>query len=46
MADAAQEPAAPRVLRVLSLLLALTAFVGNVIPLYGILYWQWARSSS
>src|SRR6266545_3735035 len=27
--------------RVLSLLLALATLIGNLIPLYGVLYWQW-----
>jgi len=39
MSDAAQE--LPHIYRVFSVAKALATFVGNVIPLYGILYWQW-----
>ena len=41
MTDDAPTPAVTRIRRVLSVLLALATFIGNVIPLYGVLYWQW-----
>src|SRR5262245_43421366 len=33
--------ALPHVRRVLAIAVTLAAFIGNVIPLYGVFYWQW-----
>ena len=33
--------ATPRLARALGLLGLVAAFIGNVTPLYGVLYWQW-----
>jgi len=41
MSDTVREPAAPHIYRVFSALKAVATLVGNVIPLYGVLYWQW-----
>jgi len=41
MSQAIEQPAAPRLYRVFSLLAVLAGFIGNVTPLYGVLYWQW-----
>lgn len=42
MSDAARErPAVPNIQRVLPVLVALATLAGILIPLYGILYWQW-----
>ena len=41
MSDALEQPAAPRLYRMFSLLAVLAGFIGNVTPLYGVLYWQW-----
>jgi hypothetical protein len=40
MADAAQPPVS-FARRLLSILLMLATLIGNLIPLYGVLYWQW-----
>src|SRR5262245_18637305 len=40
MADAIPTPVSS-VYRMLSLLLALATLIGNLIPLYGVLYWGW-----
>jgi len=40
MTEAAHKSAA-RGLRVVPILISVAAFVGNIIPLYGILYWGW-----
>ena len=41
MADALEKAATPRLARALWLLGLVAAFIGNVTPLYGVLYWQW-----
>jgi hypothetical protein len=41
MADAVERTATPRLARALWLLGLVAAFIGNVTPLYGVLYWQW-----
>jgi hypothetical protein len=41
MADAVEQAATPRLARALWLLGLIAAFIGNVAPLYGVLYWQW-----
>jgi hypothetical protein len=43
MADAARKAATPRLARALGLLGLLATSIGNVIPLYGVLYWQWGH---
>ena len=39
MADALEKAATPRLARALWLLGLVAAFIGNVTPLYGVLYW-------
>ena len=41
MAEAAEQAATPRLARALWLLGLVAAFIGNVTPPYGVLYWQW-----
>lgn len=41
MADAVERPATPRLARALWRLGLVAAFIGNVTPLSGVLYWQW-----
>ena len=41
MAEAAEQAATPRLARALWLLGFVAALIGNVTPLYGVLYWQW-----
>jgi hypothetical protein len=41
MSDAAPAPAFARARHALFILATLATFLGNVIPLYGVLYWQW-----
>ncbi len=41
MADAVDKAATPRLACALGLLGLVATSIGNVIPLYGVLYWQW-----
>jgi hypothetical protein len=41
MVDAVEKAATSRLARALWLLGLVTAFIGNMTPLYGVLYWQW-----
>jgi len=41
MADAARPPVLPIARRLLSVVMMLATLIGNLIPLYGVLYWQW-----
>jgi hypothetical protein len=41
VADAIDKAATPRLARALGRLGLAAALIGNVIPLYGVLWWQW-----
>jgi Family of unknown function (DUF6498) len=41
MVDAVDKAATSRLAHALGLLRLIAAVMGNVIPLYGVLYWQW-----
>ena len=41
MADAVEQAATSRLARALWLLGLVAALIGNLTPLYGVLYWQW-----